>query len=833
MKAPLCLVRCSDIDVCGEPEVVPGGRLTAPLLGTREAMLLWPTPPKKVLLVKKWRDHDARDAAVEVGDWLAEEFGVSLFVYEDDEEDDTTRFPLRFDRYQPPSCNAVQYITRTSPSSSSHRNDHTAGAASPWGFGGAPVPPVGSAAGDDIDIIVSVGGDGTVLHISGLFQAAMPPVVAIAFGSLGFMTVHSLNSCTDAMTRILGGPGHVSTSLPNASPTHGSGADHGSTLGSGGSTSSSAAAATAASSSSSAYPDSGLGALLSSSAGSSARSAHGAIPVSLRMRLRVEVRRRGSLPTAPPEVAHVVLNELLLERGPSPYMATLNAYVDDEPLTTVAADGLIVATQTGSTAYSLSAGGSILSPNTAAIVFTPICPHTLSFRPLLFPDSAVIRLEIPLDARSSARCSFDGRHSMELCAGDYVTVRSCPFPLPLVCRRSATGDWVRAIKCKLYWNVRERQKAFKRPPPSQGAGGAVAGEGGWAGAPAARVSNSETNGSIALAALPGMLPLSTAAVPPAAVDALASELAIATVMTAPLPAGRPSPTELSPPVITRLLSTQQQHQALLSAVGGVLGNSPPGSPPLPASRRASDGYDGLDVDGDSCLDGGSAFADAFHAKLHSLSAASSTVIASASPTLDGADSGGAPPPALQPSMSAPASVSDSAAFPLNHSAGAVDAAFPGGATTSPVVRPIKAYRFINPPSSAGGNGSGTARAAPHGFSVPPSPSLDSHSGAGLGSVLPSAPSTARSGTAPSSPARFALPAAATAAAAVPESGRNYRASHGPSAPAVPLPPAQLTAAPPARQFLGAPNSLDYPDSLEFDSDSLQLSGVTKQQRTGK
>jgi NAD+ kinase len=99
-------------------------------------------------------------------------------------------------------------------------------------------------------------------------------------------------------------------------------------------------------------------------------------------------------------------------------MASLNAFVDDEPLTTVAADGLIVATQTGSTAYSLSAGGSVLSPNTAAIgtssscstylsttsmghgcaVFTPICPHTLSFRPMLFPDSAVLRLEVSMVA---------------------------------------------------------------------------------------------------------------------------------------------------------------------------------------------------------------------------------------------------------------------------------------------------------------------------------------------------------------------------------------------------------------------------------------------------
>jgi len=154
------------------------------------------------------------------------------------------------------------------------------------------------------------------------------------------------------------------------------------------------------------------------------------------MRLRVDVFRAGSDPALhAPESSVVVLNELLLERGPSPYMASLDAYIDDVHLTTVLADGLIIATQTGSTAYSLSAGGSILSPNTAAIAFTPICPHTLSFRPLLLPDSAVIRLEVPRGARSSAWCSFDGRGSRELRVG---TLSSCVRPRG-PCRCSAGG----------------------------------------------------------------------------------------------------------------------------------------------------------------------------------------------------------------------------------------------------------------------------------------------------------------------------------------------------------------------------------------------------------
>lgn len=142
--------------------------------------------------------------------------------------------------------------------------------------------------------------------------------------------------------------------------------------------------------------------------------------------------------------------------GPSPYMASLNCFVDDEPLTTVNADGLIVATQTGSTAYALSAGGSIMSPNTAAICMVPICPHTLSFRPVYFPDSSVLCLQVPSDARTAATCAFDGRNTTTMHPGDYVLVRSSPWPLPLICHVSACSDWLRALKCKLYWNRRTK-----------------------------------------------------------------------------------------------------------------------------------------------------------------------------------------------------------------------------------------------------------------------------------------------------------------------------------------------------------------------------------------
>lgn len=122
-------------------------------------------------------------------------------------------------------------------------------------------------------------------------------------------------------------------------------------------------------------------------------------------------------------------------------MATLEAYVDGVHLTTVQADGILLATPTGSTAYNLSAGGSMLmptvcpgrwqglhrrqltrlpNPQVPALCFTPICPHSLSFRPLLIPDSSRITIEVAEDARSGAMASVDGRNATPLRRGDKV-----------------------------------------------------------------------------------------------------------------------------------------------------------------------------------------------------------------------------------------------------------------------------------------------------------------------------------------------------------------------------------------------------------------------------
>ncbi|GME98869.1 unnamed protein product [Ambrosiozyma monospora] len=136
----------------------------------------------------------------------------------------------------------------------------------------------------------------------------------------------------------------------------------------------------------------------------------------------------------------------------------LELYGDGSLLTVAQADGLIIATPTGSTAYSLSAGGSLVHPSVSAISVTPICPHTLSFRPILLPDSMSLKVKVPLRSRATAFAAFDGRARVELLKGYYVSVSASPFPFPTV--RSSKTEYIDSVSRVLNWNNREEQKSF-------------------------------------------------------------------------------------------------------------------------------------------------------------------------------------------------------------------------------------------------------------------------------------------------------------------------------------------------------------------------------------
>ncbi|XP_034889032.1 NAD kinase 2, chloroplastic isoform X1 [Populus alba] len=179
--------------------------------------------------------------------------------------------------------------------------------------------------------------------------------------------------------------------------------------------------------------------------------------ITLRMRLRCEIFRNGK--TVPGKVFDV-LNEVVVDRGSNPYLSKIECYEHDRLITKVQGDGVIVATPTGSTAYSTAAGGSMVHPNVPCMLFTPICPHSLSFRPVILPDSARLELKIPEDARSNAWVSFDGKRRQQLSRGDSVQISMSQHPLPTVNKSDQTGDWFHSLIRCLNWNERLDQKAL-------------------------------------------------------------------------------------------------------------------------------------------------------------------------------------------------------------------------------------------------------------------------------------------------------------------------------------------------------------------------------------
>jgi NAD+ kinase len=132
----------------------------------------------------------------------------------------------------------------------------------------------------------------------------------------------------------------------------------------------------------------------------------------------------------------IALNEVLVERTARHRLVRLFVEVGGEPLGSLSADGMIVATPTGSTAYALSAGGPIVSPRAQCLILVPVSPHMLFSRPLvLAPDEMV---EITIESRDDAALSFDGEAGADLRPGDCVAVQRHPRPLKLI-RLSGPG----------------------------------------------------------------------------------------------------------------------------------------------------------------------------------------------------------------------------------------------------------------------------------------------------------------------------------------------------------------------------------------------------------
>ena len=152
------------------------------------------------------------------------------------------------------------------------------------------------------------------------------------------------------------------------------------------------------------------------------------------------------------------LNEVSVHKRDSASMIAVHVHLGDDYLNTYWADGLIIATPTGSTAYSLSCGGPILYPTSDALVINPISPHNLNVRPFVVPDHFVIRLQ--LDARVDAcLLNLDAR-SITVGGNSTVTVRRAPFTVKMV--QLEEHDFLRTLRTKLNWGLDLRSSAPER-----------------------------------------------------------------------------------------------------------------------------------------------------------------------------------------------------------------------------------------------------------------------------------------------------------------------------------------------------------------------------------
>ncbi|XP_012413327.1 NAD kinase isoform X2 [Trichechus manatus latirostris] len=270
---------------------------------------------------------------------------------------------------------------------------------------------------NQIDFIICLGGDGTLLYASSLFQGSVPPVMAFHLGSLGFLTPFNFENFQSQVTQVIEG--------------------------------------------------------------------NAAIVLRSRLKVRVVKELRGKKAAAPNGVRengslapdaevgkqvmqYQVLNEVVIDRGPSSYLSNVDVYLDGHLITTVQGDGVIVSTPTGSTAYAAAAGASMIHPNVPAIMITPICPHSLSFRPIVVPAGVELKITLSPEARNTAWVSFDGRKRQEIRHGDSISITTSCYPLPSICVQDPVRDWFESLAQCLHWNVRKKQTHFTEEEEEEG-----------------------------------------------------------------------------------------------------------------------------------------------------------------------------------------------------------------------------------------------------------------------------------------------------------------------------------------------------------------------------
>jgi len=230
-----------------------------------------------------------------------------------------------------------------------------------------------------VDMVVVLGGDGTLLSMADCIAAAGKsiPMLGVNFGSLGFLTEVTLPELYPSLETVLAG-----------------------------------------------------GAL-----------------VEERLMLASTVRR-----TRETFSTYVALNDVVVAKTARSRMIDLSVSVGDEFVTRVKADGIIVATPTGSTAYNLAAGGPIVQPSVDALILTPIAPHTLTNRPIIIPASSTVRVQPHMEVRDEVFVTFDGQAGFQLEDGDEISIRRAERSLLLI--HPSTRSYFEVLRQKLKWGER-------------------------------------------------------------------------------------------------------------------------------------------------------------------------------------------------------------------------------------------------------------------------------------------------------------------------------------------------------------------------------------------
>jgi NAD+ kinase len=234
---------------------------------------------------------------------------------------------------------------------------------------------------EGVDLVLSVGGDGTLLRAARQAYQADAPLLGVNVGRLGFLTEVDAAAAPDALSKVLAGE------------------------------------------------------------------------TRLEERMGLLAEPLGATWSAP----EFALNEVLVEKAARHRLITLRAVVDGDELTRFSADGLIVATPTGSTAYSFSAGGPIVSPKSACLLLTPVSPHMVFNRAIVLPPDQAVTLQVLPD--EPGLCSADGRPGLGLPVGAQVVVRRADRPLRLV-RRDGSPTFFSLLREK-FWLPGQAPHAYE------------------------------------------------------------------------------------------------------------------------------------------------------------------------------------------------------------------------------------------------------------------------------------------------------------------------------------------------------------------------------------